>query len=230
MITGVRELTNTVEGLRVQYSPEAKPPVDDYVAENVSPKDLEAKYGLGPKPATLRIEGEVGAGSALRRQEERQDRQGRPADRQQGRRQGREVLRPPGERDQRRPRGSAKGVEPLLEIVQNPGTLREKDLVKVGDESKIDAIDIVNPSRHHPPAPAVPVAAWKIVEDGGKLRNADEQAVRALIGMLTLRRQVKAFPTEPDAELGFDDKDAIVVSLWEDGIASNKDKKDARWS
>jgi Domain of unknown function (DUF4340) len=53
-IGSVRDMLVAVEQMRVGYNPETK--VDDFVADNVSEKDLGEKYGLAKdNPATLRI-------------------------------------------------------------------------------------------------------------------------------------------------------------------------------
>jgi hypothetical protein len=63
-VGSVRDLLTIIEQLKVAYNPEQK--TDDFVAENVSDKDLAEKYGLAKgKPATLRVEIKSRTGSLL---------------------------------------------------------------------------------------------------------------------------------------------------------------------
>src|SRR5262249_36782209 len=83
---------------------------------------------------------------------------------------------------------------------------------------------------------------WQLWEDG-KYRDLDPEAVqtqdsfappgvdkppsKALLNMLAVKRQVKAYPDDKaDADLGLDEKaNPIEVTIWEGGI---KDKKDTK--
>ncbi len=216
-VTGVRELINALDNIRVESA-------DDFVAEHVT--DL-AKYGLEKdRPGLLSVEirrkeaeGEAGKGqetaTAVLLIGKKADDKG---DKYYARLEDEtDVVRVP-----------AKSVEPVQKIAEDPAVLRDRDLVHAA-AGRTDAVDIRNA------AGAVtlrrPLATWKLYQDG-KPRDADETGVQDLLNALTARHLVKSFPDPArEAELGFDRPQA-VVSLWVEGLQKeekkeDKDKKDA---
>ena len=119
---------------------------------------------------------------------------------------------------------SGKNVQALLDALANPASMRTKDLVDV-EPKTVDAIDIKHGDSLVKLRKVGDPAKWQMIEDG-KFREADNQSVNLLLNVLTTKRQVKDFPTQPDDKLGLDAKsNPIEVLLWVDGI---KDKKDTK--
>lgn len=225
-IESLRDLLVSIEQLTVGYNPEMK--LDDFVADNVSEDDLAKKYGLEKgKPKTLRIEiktkptgiragDELGGGKGSITQAlligDKADEKG-------------EKYYARMENENNVVRVNGKNVEAIAGTLGNLANLRNRDLVSV-DTSKIDAIDIKNALGVVKLRKTGVPEKWQLVEEGGKLKEADQQSVNTLLNTLTTRRQVKDFPEKKDDELGLDEKSAPAeVSIWEDAI---KDKKDVK--
>ncbi len=123
----------------------------------------------------------------------------------------------------------AKQVNAVLKVLDDPTILRNRDLVQL-DTTKVDAIDIQTGQGLVKLRHVGTSAAWKIY-GGGKVLEADNDAVQGLLSALTAKRQIKEFPAaKNDKDLGLD-KPAVVVSLWENGIKPEEkkdDKKDAK--
>src|SRR2546421_176478 len=88
-------------------------------------------------------------------------------------------------------RVSAQGVEPLLKLLDDPGVLRDRNLVDLGGSFRQpDALDVKNSYgelEFRRPDPAKP---WRLYR-GGKEREVSDQAVSQLVNTLTQRDQVK---------------------------------------
>ncbi|HEV3259229.1 MAG TPA: DUF4340 domain-containing protein [Gemmataceae bacterium] len=118
---------------------------------------------------------------------------------------------------------SAKSIEPITRVAEDPAVLRSHEVVQL-DASKVDAIDIKNSSgsiklRHIGDG-------WKIVGDDDKLQKAEGTVVQDFLRALTAKRSVRSFPPPgEEAKLGFDKPDADAVALWEDAIPHGR--KDA---
>jgi hypothetical protein len=218
-LSGVRGLLQSVSGLQVGD-------VKDFVADNVSAADL-AKYGLEEKkPATLTIEikrapGHLVGGSSEKKELitetllignkfESKDKDGNKEDKYYAR-----LLS-----EKNVVAVAAKPVEPLLKALDDPASLRNRDLVQI-DVPKIDAINIKDAEGklvqlRHTGEPK----RWRLVE-GDKLVDADDISVQSLLKALTAKKQVKEFPTQAAKELGLD-KPTAEISLWVDGIEAKK--------
>jgi hypothetical protein len=115
----------------------------------------------------------------------------------------------------------AKNVDSILKALGDLNAMRNKDIVAF-DTSKVDAVDIKTAGGLVKLRKVGSAEKWQLVEDG-KLREADQEAVKELLNKLTTKRQVKDFPTKTDVELGLDEKsNPIEVSIWEDAIKDRK--------
>lgn len=212
-ITGVRDLLNDLEKIKVAYASDGK--LDDFVAEDVSDW---AKYGLeNGKPATLRVE-VLRKGAGDDKEERAVLLVGKKAD-DKG---DKYFARLDGENNV--VRVSAKPIDELLAVVKDPNVLRSRDLAKI-DEKKVDAIDIQNGQGTIKLRETGTPPRWKLYDTPDKGQNADQQSVKALLRGLLQKRQVSAFPEKDktDKELGLDTPSG-EVSLWVDGL--KKDEKD----
>jgi hypothetical protein len=213
-VTGVRELLNDADNLRVDSSA-------DFVADNVT--DF-AKYGLeAQKPERLRVEVQrKRSGEATPDQAKEPLTRillvGKKAD-DKG-----EKLYARIEGESSVVRLPAKNIDALSKLAENPAVLRNRDLVDI-DSAKTDAIDIK--AAGHELKLRKPQATWKIYE-GAKAQNADDPSVQELLRALNAKRQVESFPDPAkEGELGFD-KPSAVVSLWVDGLKKEEEKKDEK--
>lgn len=212
-ITGIRELLNDLEKIKVVYSAEGK--LDDFVAEGVA--DF-GKYGLEAKnPATLRIE-VLRKDSADSKEERSILLIGKKAD-DKG---DKYFARMDGESNVARV--DAKPINQLLAVVNDPNVVRSRDLVRL-DEKKVDAIDIKNPKGTVQLRKTGDPARWKLYTASDKSQGADQPSVDVLLRGLATKRQVTAFPAadKTDKELGLDTPSG-EVSLWVEGL--KKDEKD----
>ena len=131
----------------------------------------------------------------------------------------------------------ASGVARLLKLADQPGALRDRNLVSLGGFRKPDAIDIQNgygllefrrskPASASPFGGAVPQETWQLWRSDSVVA-VDEAAMQAALAALTSPNQVKEFkdPSQRTA-LGLDKPDA-VVRIWADSLPS-EDKKDEK--
>lgn len=272
-VNSVRDLLVAIEQMKVDYNPEKK--VDDFVADNVSEKDLADKYGLAKgKPATLRIEVKARPGGLLGGEEKKapvtdalligkkvpktevkaellpqpkvepdgkdkpepkeKPKEEKPAPDASAELLPQPKIEPEGADDEKYyarlesennvVQISGKNIPIILAALADPSVIRNKDLATY-DISKVDAIDIKTAAGTVKLRKLGDPAKWRLIEDGN-IRDADASAVLTLNNMLTVRRQVKEFPTAPDEKLGLDDKSPTAeVTVWEDAI---KDKKDVK--
>jgi hypothetical protein len=119
---------------------------------------------------------------------------------------------------------SAKGVERLLQLVEKPDLLRDRDLVALRGQP--DAIDVKNSwgtlefrrtSNVQKP--------WKLWLDG-KSYAVDEPTIQALISALTAPNQVQSFPdSSMKNQLGLD-KPVATVTIWANSLPAEDKKKD----
>jgi hypothetical protein len=123
---------------------------------------------------------------------------------------------------------SAANVEPLRKLLNDPGALRDRNLVDTGGFKKPDAIDVKNSyGVMEFRRSTEPGKEWKLYR-GETAHNVDGQAVQPLVSLLTQKNVVTDFPDPAKKkELGVDNADAPVVKIWLDGIAEEKEKKDA---
>jgi hypothetical protein len=253
-LSGVRGLLNAISGLSVETE-------SDFVADSVPDADL-AKYGLTAKdPATLKIElkrqpsdqfsskpdakdlvtetlliGKPVPPAKEDKKDDKADKKAEKADeKKEEKKEEKYYARLASENHV--VQVPARGLQLLLKALNDPALLRNRDLL-ASDLKKADAIDLASAGskdpiqlRHVGDPPT-----WKMVE-GKKTIDADRTTVENLLNALTVKGQVREFPTKDDKELGLD-KPAAVVSLWLGGIkrpdADEKkddkkdDKKDAK--
>jgi hypothetical protein len=133
---------------------------------------------------------------------------------------------------------SATNVARLLKLVDQPDSLRDRNLVALGFH-KPDAINIQNAygvlefRRSGPSAPPMPGAppppeTWKLWR-GDKSYTVDAAVMQSLITTLTTPNQVEGFVDDPakKKELGLDKPDA-VVRIWTDGLQTEEKKEEPK--
>lgn len=219
--TGVRELLDALNGVKVGLN-------GDFVADAVTSSDLASKYGLETgKPEKLRVEVKRDAGGLLGSGDDKKKQIteilliGKRADDKEGDKYYARLENEPVV-----VKVSAKGVEPLLKAAEDPQLLRNRDLVQL-DVARTDAIDIKNSTGLLKLRKSGEPNQWKLFAGGDKARGADDNAVQDLMNALTVKRQVKDFPSasRPDAELGLD-KPTAEISAWVDAIVKDEPKKE----
>jgi hypothetical protein len=233
-VTGVRDLIDDAGGLRVEAD-------NDFVADGVSDADLAAKYGLGDKPETLRIQtkskplsGEektetLLVGKKAPKEEKKDDKKDEKKDEKKPEEKvDYYYVRLEGEKSVERV--PAAKVKPLLDVMGNLDVLRNRDLVTVPSTAKIDAIDVKSGNN------ALKLRQvdnkWTLYHDGA--RGTDDSAVRELMEALTgdnplLHKKTPLVKTFVDKEDGLEfDKPAAVVSLWLDGIKKEEKKEEKK--
>lgn len=122
----------------------------------------------------------------------------------------------------------AKSVTPLLQLLDKPDALRDRNLVELSNFRQPDAIDIKNSwgllefrrtSDTQKP--------WKLWRDG-KSYTVDDQTIQNLISQLKQPNQVESFPDPSEkAKLGLDKPD-VTVTIWADGLAGEEKKTDKK--
>lgn len=216
-LTGVRDLLQAIADVRVESE-------DDFAATNASDTELADK-GLERGKELLRIEVKRQPSSFGSEEKKPAVRDGlligNKVD-EKG-----EKLYARLESDKNIVKVSAKKVDPILKVAENPQVLRNRDLTQI-DQNKVDAIDVRPNEREvvklrktgQPPE-------WKLFE-ASKTQEAESSVVQGLLSALTAKRQVKDFPeaNKSDADLGLD-KPTAVVSLWVEGI-KKEEKKDEK--
>jgi hypothetical protein len=211
--SGVRPLLNDLTQLRVD-SPA------DFVADNVTDQDL-GKYNLDPaKDPVLRIEVEKTVGT----KEDKKPPQkpallvgvGKAVD-------GKYYARLDGERSV--VKVPTREVDPLRKLLDDPGALRDRNLVRFEGARTPDAVDVKGPAGSFELLKADPTRPWELYR-GDTAAKADDKAVHALITDLTQKNAVRAFPADA-AGLGLE-KPTAVVSLWVEGIAKDDPKEEKK--
>jgi hypothetical protein len=128
-------------------------------------------------------------------------------------------------------------VARLLQLVDKPDSLRDRNLVAFSGFRKPDALNIQNSygllefrrSSSSPPLPGGMPAqeTWKLWR-GDKSYVVDTTAVQTLISALTAPNQVKGFVDKPDrGTLGLEKPDA-VVRIWADSLPAEDKTKDEK--
>lgn len=216
-ITGVRGLVNAVVNLQAASA-------DDFID---SPKDLK-EYGLNPdNPDRIRVEIKPKDGPAevafIGKKQE-------PA-----------PAAPPGGAQPPAPPAkvyvqregsnavvhvgaSADTINNLAALAANPDPLRDRDLVKDTDRSRIDAIDIATGGQTTKLRKAPGSAEWKLYGGPNDPQTANQDAVKKLLDLLTHPHVVKDFPPANDANFTPAETKA-EVKLWADAIKANPDPK-----
>jgi len=131
---------------------------------------------------------------------------------------------------------TAKSLEPVLKVVQNPESLRNRDLVQEDQlETKADAVNIENP------ASLIKLRkqqlTWEIFSGSSSDRKADDGSIQGPSGLLATlhsKHQVEFSDTVKEADMGLAKPEA-TVSLWIEGLERNpkrepktSDKKDEK--
>ncbi|MGL4552999.1 MAG: DUF4340 domain-containing protein, partial [Gemmataceae bacterium] len=118
---------------------------------------------------------------------------------------------------------SAANVEKFTKLLDDPGSLRNKNLVKV--EGSPDAIEVSNSYGLLEFRRSDPIKDWELYR-GPTGSKVDLGEVRKLIDGLSKKDQVTAFPDPAKRkELGLDRPDAVVVKVWADSLEKPDDKK-----
>jgi len=221
---GVNGVLSNLSNIRVVYTDEKS---NDYVADEAT--DL-AKYGLDPaKDRVLKI-------SILRNVTEKSTDLGKPGATREvpvtllvglGKKEGEKYFAALDGPKKNIVKIAAKEIEPLVKLLDNPGALREKTLVKTGG-GRIDAFDVEN-AKGKLEFRRVDGQVWKLYRPGQNTpTELDQAAVDQLVSQFTQKDAVKSFvdgaPKDPEVGL---DKPQATVSLWVDGI-SPSEKKDPK--
>ncbi len=204
-------LISALTGLTVSHIDEK---TSDFVKDGVPPEDW-AKYNLDPaKGDVLRVEvtREKGKPSAAYIGVSKKD-----GDRffaaAEGQDKTRDVVKV-----------SATGVETLTKLIDDPSTLRNKNLVRLENVTP-DAIDVQNNygllEFRKPPR----AFDWELYRDG-KPHKVDDGEMRLLIDSINKKDQVVSFPDpKRRKELGLEKPD-FIVKIWADSLEKPEDKKD----
>jgi hypothetical protein len=121
---------------------------------------------------------------------------------------------------------AAAKVEPLRKLVDDPGALRDRNLVDTSGLKKPDAIDVVNgPVKMEFRKAPGGVGDWKFYR-GDETKPVDETAVRNLVDLLTEKNVIQRFVNDPKERerLGVGKPD-VTVSVWLDGVSEEKPKE-----
>jgi len=121
----------------------------------------------------------------------------------------------------------AREIDPLLKLLDDPGALRERNLLKLVG-GKIDAFDVETSTgklefRRPEGQP------WKLYRPGQSVgAKVDQTTVDGLVSQFTQKDMVKSFidGQVKDADIGLD-KPQATVSIWVDGIVA-PEKKDEK--
>jgi hypothetical protein len=124
----------------------------------------------------------------------------------------------------------ANAVEPFTKLLDDPGSLRNKNLVQLDNFRQPDAIDVQNSYgklEFRRPEPGRP---WQLYR-AGKVHPVDDAEVQLLVSSLTKKDQVQSFPDPKDArrkkELGLAGETDTTVTVWADAL-QKPDKKDKK--
>jgi hypothetical protein len=215
--TGVRPLLTDVTNLRVEKN-------EDFVADGVADKDL-GKYNLDPaKDPILRVEIDKAEGT---KEEKKPDVKlallvgvGKAVD-------GKYYARMDGEKNV--VKVAVKDVDPLRKLLDDPGAVRDRTLVRVDSTRTPDAIEIKNGSGTieliHPDA----LRPWQLYRGDTEVK-ADDKAIQDVIAQLTQKNSIRAFPdpkNNAEAALGLD-KPQAVVTVWVEGVVKDEKKDDEK--
>jgi hypothetical protein len=226
-IAGVRDLLDDLGQIKVDD-------VKDFVADDVSAKDMAEKYGLdAAKPAKMRVEVKRTASGGLAADKEK-DKPPVTEVLLLGKRVEDKDAKDSGdkyyarlEKDTAVVRVAARNIEPLVKVAEAPDVLRNRDLVQV-DPAKVDAVNIQNGGGLLKLRKPGLGEGWKLYAGTGPAQTADDRAVPDLLTSLTTKRIIKSFPepSKSDADLGLD-KPTAAIDVWVEGVAK-EEKKDEK--
>lgn len=118
---------------------------------------------------------------------------------------------------------TASSVEPFVELLDNPASKRNKNLLALESFKTPDAIDVKNSYGLLEFRKPEGKQQWELYRDG-KANPTDEPEMRTLVDGLNKKDQVVSFPDpKRKKELGLEKPD-IVVQVWSDSL----DKPDAK--
>jgi hypothetical protein len=131
---------------------------------------------------------------------------------------------------------TAKSLEPVFKVIQNPESLRNRDLVQEDQiETKTDAVNIENANGLI--KLRKPQLTWEVISGGSSDRKADDASIRGPAGLLSAlqsKHQVEFPDAVKEADMGLAKPEA-TVSLWIEGLERNPkqelktpDKKDEK--
>jgi hypothetical protein len=215
-ITGVRGLINSIVSLQAGTA-------DDFIDH---PGNL-ADYGLNPdNPDRIRVEikpkGDAPAEVAFI---------GRKADPAPPAKPGTPAPPPPPAKVYVQREGSGTvyrignppaGLDGLAALVANPDPLRDRDLVKDADRGRIDAIDLTAGGQTTKLRKVN--NDWKLFGGPNDPQEANQEAVRHLIDLITQPHVVKDFPPANDANFAGPELKA-EVKFWADAVKAGTDPK-----
>lgn len=127
---------------------------------------------------------------------------------------------------------TAKSLEPILKVIQDPGSLRNRDLVQNDQfEIKTDAIDIQNTTGVI--KLRKPQTTWEVFSREGPSRKVDDASIQGPAGLLAAlhsKHQVEFPDSVKEADMGLTKPEA-TISLWIEGLdrtAQPADKNDEK--
>jgi hypothetical protein len=217
----VRSLLDILTALRVQKN-------EDFVSEDS--RNLE-QYGLAgdAKPGQLRIEVNRtmgGFGADKEKKIQQTLRIGKKVDEKDPKSEQYYAML----EDEKHVFKITANFKPLEDVLDNPSTLRNRDLVHV-EEPRVDVVALKNENGKFELFKAGEsfMPLWKLFREGQPPQTADGAAVDALLRAVTAKRLIKEFPDPKSDEktLGFDQPTA-VLSLWTDGIQKEEKKEEEK--
>lgn len=114
------------------------------------------------------------------------------------------------------------GLDSLAALVANPDPLRDRDLVKDADRGRIDAIDLTAGGQTTKLRKVN--NDWKLFGGPNDPQEANQEAVRHLIDLITQPHVVKDFPPPNDANFAGPELKA-EVKFWADAVKAGTDPK-----
>jgi hypothetical protein len=229
--SGVNGLLEAVAGLKVDYKADGP---NDFVADTVSVGDL-AKYGLedGGKDQ-IRIEAKRSVGGKFGSDKTKTTTDvlviGKETDDKGDKKRYARL-----ESERNVVKVSAKGLEAIQNILDNPSALRNRNLVDIDANLKLPDVVYIKDAGGQTIKLYRPDngSEWKMFREGSAPQKADIPAVESLVRAIAEKRLVKDFAPAGTSEGAA----STVISLWVDGIEPEKkeekkpeadDKKDTK--
>lgn len=116
----------------------------------------------------------------------------------------------------------AKLLEPIREVLRNPGKLRSKD-VSFLDTKKVDAV-VIRQGKEEVKLIHPDDKKWEVVQGKEKAKKADEKRIEALLEALKGQREITGFKDEKAGKFEAD----IEVQAYSDGLDRKKEEKDTK--
>jgi hypothetical protein len=116
-------------------------------------------------------------------------------------------------------------LDGLYGVIANPDPLRDRDLVRDTDKSRIDAIDITVGGQVTKLRKAGgPFGTWKLYGGPNDPQDANAEVVNRLLNLVAQPHNIKDFPPVNDANFTPQETKA-EVKLWTDAVKPNTDPK-----